>query len=630
MTAKYGVRVVRSSPLEMGRHPDAPRRQPWRTWAETEKRRRPIAVDLFAGAGGLSLGLENAGYSVVLSADHDASAVETHLSNFPGLCLDLDLADPDRVEDLIGLLGDLDIDLIAGGPPCQPFSRAGRSKIRDLVDKGIREQVDPRRELWRPFLRVVEEVRPRAVLMENVPDMALGDDMRTVRFIAERLQSLGYETDMRILETWRFGVPQHRQRLMLVALCDVVLHWPNFGEQVTLRDAISDLPELKDSTGERSMKYDGPESDFQRRARRNMASEHQEVVFDHITRAVREDDREAFVLMGEGARYAELPARLKRYRDDIFDDKYNRLQWDEWSRSITAHIAKDGYWYIHPAEPRTLTVREAARIQTFPDDFRFSGSRSDAFRQIGNAVPPVLAETVARAILDSSKRRQRKSELRPSALRTEVRRELLAWADATPKPAWRTVGAPWEVLVGTIAGRGRELLAETLLEQFPTPDFVVPQQTGALVRKAPSDRERRVVQAVGRAAKSVRSEGWDSGGWATSARLGPADRQWVEAVGLDKKHVAATAATLRVSGRIMGYEDHGGVGGRILLAQFVGHSLQSSAVTAAMAGLGAETCTPTAPRCGECPLAELCASSSSSSPATRREQTSITAVAATG
>ena len=629
MTSKYGVRLVRSTPLEMGRHMDAPRRQPWRVWAESQKRRRPIAVDLFAGAGGLSLGLENAGYSVVLSADHDAASVETHLANFPGLCLDLDLADPDRVDDLIGLMAGLDIDLIAGGPPCQPFSRAGRSKIRDLVDKGLREQADPRRELWRPFLRVIEEVSPRAVLMENVPDMALGDDMRTVRFISERLEALGYETDMRILDAWRFGVPQHRQRLMLVALRDAVFHWPPIGEQVTLRDAISDLPRLNDTSGERSMKYRGPRTGFQRRARSKMTGDHENLVFDHITRAVRDDDREAFVLMGEGARYTDLPDRLKRYRDDIFDDKYNRLRWDDWSRSITAHIAKDGYWYIHPNEPRTLTVREAARIQTFPDDFRFSGSRSDAFRQIGNAVPPVLAETVARAMLASTRKPRRKTELWSGAVRADVRGELLAWADATPKPAWRSVGNPWDVLVGTIAGRRREMHSELLLEQFPAPSSVVPQQISALVRRAATDQERRIVQAVGKAASYINREGWDVGGWAVAARLGVADRQWVETVGLGRKHVAATSGTLRVSARIVGREERGGVGGRMLLAQLVGHSRESSAVTAALAGLAANICTTTAPRCGECPIAQFGSTSTARLSAPRR-RTPATAEEAVG
>ena len=121
-------------------------------------------------------------------------------------------------------------------------------------------------------------------------------------------------------------------------------------------------------------------------------------MFDHITRPVREDDERAFQLMDSTTRYSDLPDDMKRYRDDIFDDKYKRLGENELSRTITAHIAKDGYWYIHPRQNRTLTVREAARLQTFPDRFRFAGPPSAAFRQIGNAVPPAVGEHIGRAI----------------------------------------------------------------------------------------------------------------------------------------------------------------------------------------------------------------------------------------
>ena len=292
--------------------------------------------------------------------------------------------------------------------------------------------------------------------MENVPDMALGDDLRTVRQIADRLEVAGYETDMQILEAWRYGVPQHRQRLFLVALRSGLFEWPKERAQVTLRDAIGDLPKLGTATGDRVMPYHRPQTDFQRRAREHVPAEHSRLIFDHMTRAVHDDDRRAFEFMAQGMRYSELPDDLKRYRDDIFDDKYHRLQWNDRSRSITAHIAKDGYWYIHPEEYRTLTVREAARIQTFPDEFRYSGSRSDAFRLIGNAVPPLLAEIIAQEILEATNRAHPVGERLPSELRKTVRSALLAWAESSDAPAWRRVGDPWAVLVGTLAGRGRE------------------------------------------------------------------------------------------------------------------------------------------------------------------------------
>ncbi len=125
-------------------------------------------------------------------------------------------------------------------------------------------------------------------------------------------------------------------------------------------------------------------------------------LFDHITRPVRDDDAKAFAVMDSTTKYSDLPDDVKRYRDDIFDDKYKRLGENELSRTITAHIAKDGYWYIHPRQGRTLTVREAARLQTFPDWYRFAGPPSAAFKQIGNAVPPFLGLHLGQQIITTS------------------------------------------------------------------------------------------------------------------------------------------------------------------------------------------------------------------------------------
>ena len=119
---------------------------------------------------------------------------------------------------------------------------------------------------------------------------------------------------------------------------------------------------------------------------------------------MREDDKLAFEMMTSDTKYSDLPAHLQRYRSDIFNDKYKRLDENDLSRTITAHIAKDGYGFIHPRQSRTLTVREAARLQTFPDDFRFSGPPSAAFKQIGNAVPVRLGENIGKSVLDSLER----------------------------------------------------------------------------------------------------------------------------------------------------------------------------------------------------------------------------------
>jgi DNA (cytosine-5)-methyltransferase 1 len=321
------------------------------------------------------------------------------------------------------------------------------SKIRSLVRDGHRDEWDRRRELWRSFVDVVEAVRPRAVLMENVPDMALGDDLRIVREIANRLEAAGYNVDYRLLDAWRYGVPQHRKRFFLQARADALPLWPAPGaKRPAVRDAIEDLPRLGVTTGARELpRQSRPVSEF---ALELIGDEKENPVFDHMTRPVRDDDREAFKLMSARTLYSELPEHLRRYRSDTFDDKYKRLSWEDLSRTITAHIAKDGYWYIHPEEHRTLTVREAARIQTFPDKFRFAGTRSDAFRQIGNAVPPALSAAVSSTLADVTV-----GDDRPSV--PILRRAIDQWAGRRRQEAW------W-LFPGPGMGAGAALVASLL------------------------------------------------------------------------------------------------------------------------------------------------------------------------
>lgn len=429
--AAYAVKLERSAPLVLPRHVDAPGDESFVDWCVAERESgRPLAIDLFSGAGGLGAGVEAAGWTVVAAVDHDKAALETHRANFRGHALEVDMSDSEQVDQLIEELRPLGIDLVSGGPPCQPFSRAGRAKIRSLVRNGVREAVDARKELWRAFIDVVLALKPRAVLMENVPDMAIGDDLAVIREIAVLLEDAGYNVDYRLLDAWRHGVPQHRKRFILQARRDgAVPVWPPLSEErPTVRDAIADLPALNETTGARELPYSGEPTSILARTLHDSSSPG--VIHDHMTRPVRGDDREAFELMTSTTLYSDLPDHLKRYRSDTFTDKYKRLDWDDLSRTITAHIAKDGYWYIHPSEHRTLTVREAARIQTFPDSFRFAGTRSDAFRQIGNAVPPLLGRIVAEAILPLTNPR---NEVAPLAV---MRDRLTAWARTAREATW--------------------------------------------------------------------------------------------------------------------------------------------------------------------------------------------------
>ena len=159
-----------------------------------------------------------AGYRVVLGIDSDKEATETHRHHFGGLTLNWDLGSPERITRIGQLIKDAGVELIAGGPPCQPFSRAGRSKIRHRIVNGFADPSEERRHLWRSYLEIVTIAQPRAVLMENVPDIALDKDMFILRTMVHELESLGYAVEERVMDTSQYGVPQFRQRLILAGL----------------------------------------------------------------------------------------------------------------------------------------------------------------------------------------------------------------------------------------------------------------------------------------------------------------------------------------------------------------------------------------------------------------------------
>lgn len=616
----YGVTVRRSEPLRLSMHPEAPDQGSWADWVRESE--RPVAIDLFSGAGGLSQGLEAAGYLVALSVDVDDWALETHAHNFSGRALNVNLETDEARANVASMVEGLDIDLVAGGPPCQPFSRAGRSKIRSLVDLGIRGATDIRKELWRAFLDLVERIQPRSVLMENVPDMALGDDMLVLRHMMQRMEEAGYEVDAKIVDASRHGVPQHRQRLILVGIRDGGQYeWPSPSDQeVTVRDAIGDLPRLHVEAdapiGEETRLYGGPEaSDFARRARKNCIGDESDLVHDHLTRAVRADDLEAFRLMKPGTLYSDLPDHMKRYRDDIFDDKYNRLGWDECSRSITAHIAKDGYWYIHPEQDRTLTVREAARLQTFPDNFRFAGSRSHQFEQIGNAVPPALAEVVGAALLESVRRATPPEQLRSEA-RARFRRDLAEWAvqDQAAAP-WAYPQNSWAVVVGLLLGTKGGSAWPTpadILAVAPTFVDADPRLLAALVAMCRPGRRRNSMERLAQAADAVRkdSEGWDGLSWMKTVALGPSQKAWFGLLTGRSASLVPSTAVLRVTARVTGTDVdryNRNSAGRMELAKLVGAGAEAPVLNAAMHRLGSAICGAEDPDCQVCPLEQVCA-----------------------
>jgi len=383
-------------------------------------------VDLFGAPGGLALGFRMTGRCAIRACvDSDPVAAETYARNFPEAAMvvdDIRNVDDDRLLSEAGI-GKGEVDLVIGGPPCPGFSTIGRVKIASLAGTGRWKNLngthprfidDPRNVLYKHFVRIVKGLKPKFFVMENVSGMASHNDGRTVRQILRDFGRIGYRTEWKILNAVEYGVPQERKRIFFIGNrlglpnpFPEPTHRSGTGENtggkglkdpVTVWDAIGDLPRLRPGEGEERTSYDRkPRTDYQRWARRG--SRH---LYNHVARRHSDRDLRLFAHMREGMKWRDLPSWLKKmygYRDDIFQDKMRRLRRNRPSWTITAHLAKDGYMYIHPTQDRTITVREAARLQSFPDTFIFQGSRTDQFRLVGNAVPPLLARSVAREII---------------------------------------------------------------------------------------------------------------------------------------------------------------------------------------------------------------------------------------
>jgi DNA (cytosine-5)-methyltransferase 1 len=560
----------------------------------------------------------------LVGADSDPYAVQTHTANLGGLGWVGDLSDPEEFLEHLEQWGIRTVDLVAGGPPCQPFSRAGSAKIRDLVRAGGRSAEDPRASLWNSFMAVVERLRPTAVLIENVPDLPSWDDGAVLVGFYESLRALNYEVDARILDAYEHGVPQHRARLFIVALQGARgFAWPEPQMPApTLRDAIGDLPPAPPAQrDERSLYFGSPASHLSKRLRRKMTNGNDRIVWDHITRDVRSDDHEAFTLMPEGGTYSDLPPELQRYRTDIFTDKYKRLAWDRVSRSITAHIAKDGYWYIHPDQPRTLSIREAARVQTFPDDFRFAGQPSHRFRQIGNAVPPLLAEAVGEQL-------RRSINSAPSDDGSDLATfhdELLNWhRDNDRGLPWRAGGlSPWFVLMGEIClARMRPDLVGPVFRQLcvvaPSPTHVVKDREAAL-----SDLRSLGLGARGDKLMKVASalvEDYDGRVPETELDLrslphvGDYLAQAILCFGFGRRSVLVDTNTSRIVGRIFDRQKERRWQLRLDLYRIAGPDGPDASFNSGLLDLGALVCRTVEPRCSFCPLNAHCATGSGVAP----------------
>ena len=609
------------------RSPDPDDASAVRSWLRSKP--RPWAIDLFCGAGGLSLGLEEAGFSVVAAADADALAVESHAHNIEGLTWTGDLGDPDAFMAQLQEWGIESVDLVAGGPPCQPFSLAGVPKIGSLVREGRRNADDSRADLWRSFFAIVDRLRPATVLFENVQGFTVAQDGAVLVELVSQLQTRGYEVHTKVLQASQAGVPQHRSRLFVVGTPPgAAFEWPRPASlrRPTLGEAIEDLPDIGPDVRNEEQPYIRPKkmSGLARRLRKGLRGAERRVIRDHVTRGVRPDDAKIYEILQPGGTYADVPEELRRYRSDIFTDKYYRLSMEEVSRTITAHIAKDGYWYIHPTRNRTLSVREAARIQTFPDRFRFAGAPSTRFRQIGNAVPPLLAETMARAIKDTlipddDVIHVVREEPAPNSFGPrEFRGDILTWFRANRRSfPWRSRRLnKWQVLMiemclhRTRADQVAEV-ADEILSLGRTPRLFL-------------DNFERLSSSLSTLGLRWRVDGLaDAARHVIKAHSGkvPSNRQELMAVPGVGDYIASAALcfahgspsvlmdtnTRRIARRVLG--DDGSRANwemRLELHRLSGAPGPDTDWNQALLDLGAMVCKASSPKCSECPILDHC------------------------
>lgn len=356
-----------------------------------------IAIDLFCGAGGMSLGLEDAGIFVAAGIDADKVAAETHAHNLLSKTRVVDLG---QVEDPAAIMQELGIprvDIIVGGPPCQGFSIAGRNKLRSLEahDPGVMEEVDRKNRLYKEFVGFVAVLQPLIFVMENVPHLSTYGQGVIAGEIRRDFEQLGYLVENFTLDSSDFGVPQTRRRLFFIGRLknrgiDSCRPRPDFRQKQTLRDAIGDLPEVEAPSLLEELPYDParPGSNaYQQLMRSRVPTTDQHMIRDHVVRPVRDDDRIIFQLMEQGHRYYDVPEQYRRYNPRSFGDKYHKLRWDSPCHTITASASN----MLHltrrttsSAEPgvRLVSSRSAPSLSVAkrPTPFSPSGKRPRAVR----------------------------------------------------------------------------------------------------------------------------------------------------------------------------------------------------------------------------------------------------------
>ncbi len=338
--------------------------------------RKYNVIDLFCGAGGLSCGFERAGYNILLGIDNDAMALKTFEANHDGaksICGDI--TEITYEKDIKPLIGDKQIDVIIGGPPCQGFSLSGPRNFND-----------PRNELYLSYIRLVEEIRPKVFVIENVPGLVALFNGEVKDNIIERFTALGYDVKYKILCAADYGVPQNRKRVVFVGVQEQNdFEYPAVDtDLVTCEMALSDLPPLVDTIGELIQGYvTEPQNHYQKVMREKSKDVH-----NHIAATHSEKVQHIISLVPDGGNYKDLPAEFRASRNF-------HVAWTRFASQKPAPTIDTGHrHHFHYKYNRVPTVRECARIQSFPDDFVFIGNKTQQFRQVGNAVPPLMAERI--------------------------------------------------------------------------------------------------------------------------------------------------------------------------------------------------------------------------------------------
>lgn len=395
-------------------------------------------IDLFAGAGGLSEGFRREGYDIIAHVEADKSASltlktreayyylksenkldiyklylkgeitrEKLYSYVPNSILDRVInkeINDDNIKEIFKKIGDEEVDLIIGGPPCQAYSVAGRARDANKMED------DPRNYLYLQYIKFLKKYKPKLFVFENVMGLFSAKKGEIFSDIKLKMKEIGYNLDYKVLDSSNFGVLQNRKRIILIGWKEEIdFKYPGFDLvelNGSINDLLEDLPKIK--SGESMEVGEYLTTDIELLKSMKIRNQDWDILTQHTSRTNNDRDLKIYkkvvkVWNEENRRikYNELSKELINHKNTkSFLDRFKVVDGSGVSHTVVAHISKDGHHYIHPDidQNRSITVREAARIQSFPDDYYFETCRTDAFRQIGNAVPPLMAEKIAEQI----------------------------------------------------------------------------------------------------------------------------------------------------------------------------------------------------------------------------------------